>query len=398
VRRVTNRCDVVVVGLGAVGSATSYQLAKAGASVVGIDRFSPPHAYGSSHGETRITRLAVGEGAEYLPLVRRSHELWREIEESTGRRLLVACGGLIMGSPSATGQHGVEDFTSATIALAVAGGIDHEVLEAREVRRRFGVFEVTDEVAYFEPTAGYLRAEECVSAQLQLAERLGASIRRHETVRSVEEHASGVRVETDVGCYEASSAVLAGGPWMPELVPRLAAHLTVHRQVQYWFAIDGDDGRFASLPVFIWLHGKREGEYVYGFPGIDGPRGGVKLATESFGAETTPKSVDRELRLGEAAEMYEAHVRGRFTGLSSRCVRHSVCLYTVVPDFGFLVDVLGGHGNVVVASPCSGHGFKHSAAIGECAAALAMRRTPPFDLSAFRLARLAPHGSASAGD
>jgi len=395
---VAARCDVVVVGLGAVGSATTYQLARAGASVVGIDRFSPPHAQGSSHGETRITRLAVGEGAEYVPLVRRSHELWREIEEATGRSVLVACGGLIMGSPSATGQHGVEDFTSATIALATAHGIDHEVLEAHEVRRRFGVFEVTDEVAYFEPSAGYLRAEECVSAQLELAERLGASLRRNETVRSFEEHASGVRVETDVGSYEASSAVLAGGPWMPELVPALAQHLTVHRQVQYWFAIDGDHGRFASLPVFIWLHGRRDGQYAYGFPALDGPRGGVKVATETFGAETTPHSVDRELRPGEAAEMYEAHLKGRFTGLSSRCVRHSVCLYTVAPDFGFVVDVLEGHGNVVVASPCSGHGFKHSAAVGECAAALAMGRTPPLDLSAFRVARLATGGHAPLRD
>lgn len=382
------RCDVVVVGLGAVGSATARELARAGASVVGIDRFSPPHEQGSSHGETRITRLAVGEGAEYLPLVRRSHELWRELEAATGRQLLVECGGLIMGSPSATGQHGVGEFTSATIALAVAGGIDHEVLGADEVRRRFGVFEVTDEVAYFEPTAGYLRAEACVSAQLELAGRLGARLCRDETVRSVAEHAGGVRVVTDRQVYEAASVVLAAGPWLPGLVPSLAGHLAVHRQVQYWFATDRDHDRFASLPVFIWLHGPHDGEYVYGFPAVDGPAGGVKVATETFDAATTPASVDRGLREGEAAEMYAAHLEGRFRGLSPRCLRHTVCLYTVAPDFGFVLDALPGRGNVLVASPCSGHGFKHSAAIGECAAALALGCTPTIDVAAFRLDRL----------
>ena len=215
----TTRCDVVVVGLGAVGSATTYQLASAGATVVGIDRGSPPHTDGSSHGATRITRLAVGEGGEYVPLVRRSHELWREIEAQTGRELLVACGGLIMGRPTATGQHGVADFTTTTIEIARAHGIDHEVLSADEVRERFGVFGVTDELAYFEPSAGYLRPEACVAAQLELAERLGATIRRDETVRSVVEHADGVLVETSAGSYAAGSVVLAGGPWMPSSSP-----------------------------------------------------------------------------------------------------------------------------------------------------------------------------------
>jgi sarcosine oxidase len=387
---VVTRCDVVVVGLGAVGSATTYQLAKEGTSVVGIDRLSPPHAKGSSHGESRITRLAVAEGAEYVPLVRRSHELWSEIEAATGERLLVSCGGLIMGSPTSTGQHGVGDFTSTTIALARANGIDHEVFSAHEVRRRYGVFEVTDEVAYYEPTAGYLRAEACVSAQLELATRLGASLRLDETVRRVEEQASGVRIETDLERYEAGSVVLAAGPWMPELAPKLAPFLTVQRQVQCWFAIERDHERFESLPVFIWLHGTVDGAYVYGFPAVDGPLGGVKVATERFDAATTPQSVDRELRDGEAAELYAAHLEGRLSGLSASCVRHSVCLYTVTADFGFVLDVLPGHGHVVVASPCSGHGFKHSAAVGECVAALALERAAPLDLSRFGLERLTP--------
>lgn len=383
-----DRCDVVVVGLGAVGSAASYQLARSGASVIGIDRLSPPHAMGSSHGETRITRLAVGEGAEYAPLVARSHELWREIEAATGQRLLETCGGLIMGRPSATGQHGVGDFTQTTISLAEELGVAHEVLTAAEVRERFGVFEVIDELAYFEPSAGYLRADACVSAQLELAERLGASLRRDETVRAFDERAAGVVVTTDKGRYEASSVVLAGGPWMPELVPTLAPHLQVQRQVQYWWSIEANYEQYAALPIYIWLHGPEEGSLLYGFPAVDGRAGGMKVATETFGPPTTPQDVERTLRPGEAAAMYDRHLRGRFSGLSARLLRHATCLYTVTPDFGFIVDVLPGGGRVLIASPCSGHGFKHSAAIGECVAAMALGAAPPLDVTRFTLDRL----------
>jgi len=391
---VATRCDVLVVGLGAVGSAVAYQLARAGASVVGVDQFSPPHPYGSSHGETRITRLAVAEGAEYLPFVRRSHELWREVEAETGRSLLVACGGLIMGRATSTGQHGVEDFTAVTTNLAVANGIDHEVLSADEVRRRFGVFTLTDEVGYFEPTAGYLRAAECVAGQLELAARLGASLRRDERVVTWAASDAGVRVETVAERYLADRLVLAAGPWVPALVPVLAPHLRVHRQVQYWFDVGTNFERCAALPVFIWLHGEDPGAYLYGFPAIDGPSGGLKVATETFAASTTPQAVDRDVRDEEVAAMFDTHLQGRLPDLTARCLRHAVCLYTVTGDFGFLVDVLPGHPNVVVASPCSGHGFKHSAAIGEAVAALALDEPPALDVSHFSLARLGePRGA-----
>jgi sarcosine oxidase len=397
VRSVPTSCDVVVVGLGAVGSAAGYQLAKAGATVVGLDQFAPPHPHGSSHGETRITRLAVAEGAEYVPVVRRSHELWREIEAETGRRLLVACGGLVMGRTSSTGQHGVDDFTAVTIGLARANGIDHEVLSADEVRRRFGVFNTTDEVGYFEPTAGYLRADDCIASQLALASRLGASIRCDERVVSWATSASGVQVETDHGRYHAGRLVLAGGPWMPTLAPSLAPFLTIYRQVQYWFAVGANHERFEAMPVFIWLHGATPGAYAYGFPAIDGPAGGIKVATESFDAPTSPELVDRDVSDAEVSAMFEAHLRDLIPELTPTCVRRAVCLYTTTPDFGFIVDVLPEHPSVVVASPCSGHGFKHSAAIGEAVAALTLGAAPRFDVAPFGLARRSRPGVVTQG-
>src|SRR5580692_10504360 len=161
------RYQAIVIGLGAMGSAALYQLAKRGASVLGIDRYAPPHVHGSSHGDTRITRLAIGEGEHYTPLARRSHEIWREIEKETGADLLTVTGGLILSSPTKTAFTHVEDFFENTLAAARKHGIAHELLDAGEIRKRFPQFAVrNDEVGYFEKEAGFLRPEECVRSQL----------------------------------------------------------------------------------------------------------------------------------------------------------------------------------------------------------------------------------------
>ena len=383
----SDRCDVVVVGLGAMGSATTLQLARAGARVIGIDASSPPNPEGSSHGETRITRLAVGEGPPFVPLVARSHELWRQFEQEQDETLFVQCGGLILGRLRSSGQHGVANFVAATIEVARANGIVHEVLTASEIATRFGVFDVTDEIGYFEATAGYLRAPACVRAQLALARRAGATLRLNEQVVGWTSSGDGVEVVTDSGQVSAGAMVLAAGAWLPELAPELARVLSVQRQVQYWFDIDRDAQDFEALPIFIWMHGVEEGQYVYGFPATDGAHGGVKIATEVFGTPTTPRQVGREVPESEINEMYAMHVGSRFPGLARRCLRSAVCLYTVTPDFGFVIDRHPAHDNVIVASPCSGHGFKHSAAVGECVAELALSGSSSIDLSAFRLDR-----------
>jgi sarcosine oxidase len=387
---------VVVVGLGVVGGATAMHLARAGADVVGVDRFDPPHRLGSSHGETRITRLAVGEGAEYAPLVRRSHELWQELEAETGEQCYVPCGGLILGAPGSTGQHGVDHFAAATIDVATRHGIDHEVLAADEIRSRFPVLAATDEVGYFEPEAGYLRAEVCVAAQLATAGRHGARLRTHERALAVTERGGAVHVQTPSDTIVAARAVLSIGPWVGELAPTLADRCTVHREVQYWFALepDADVAAYERLPVFIWLHGSGPGALCYGFPAIGGADRGVKVATETFDAATTPDRVDRAVTDAEAAAMHREHLRGRLLGLSARCLRAETCLYTVTADFGFVVDTLPGSAHVIVVSACSGHGFKHAPAVGECAAALALGLAPAVDLAPFSLARLAARGAA----
>jgi sarcosine oxidase len=183
------RCDVAVVGLGAMGAATLYQLAKAGVKAVGIDRFAPPHDQGSSHGDTRITRLAVGEGAAYVPLVRRSHQIWRELEAQSGEALFEQCGVLVMRSSETTASHhGAADFVAQTIELGRTYGIDHEILTSSQIRARFPQFgPICDgAVGYFEPEGGFVRPEQCIATQLAAAQALGATLITGTTVSAVE--------------------------------------------------------------------------------------------------------------------------------------------------------------------------------------------------------------------
>lgn len=380
--------DVVVVGLGAMGSASLYQLARRGARVLGIDRWAPPHDRGSSHGESRITRQAVGEGDEYVPFVVRAHEIWRELEAESGESLLAPVGGLLLGRERESAwHHGQLDFVGRTIAVARRHGIAHEVLSPAEVAARFPQFRlVGDEVAYWEPGAGFLRPERCVAVQLDRARALGAAVHTAETVVRVTPSGRGVRIETDRASYAAAWAVLTAGAWMPELLGgAFAKLLTVHRQVLYWFA-PHDPAAFAPgrFPIFIWIHGAGGADHFYGFPVLDD---GVKLATEQFVETTDPGPVARSVAPAEIEEVYARHVRGRLPGIGDRCLRAAVCLYTTTPDARFVIDRHPDSERIIVASPCSGHGFKHSAAIGEAIAERVTGGTSRFDLAPFSLAR-----------
>ncbi|HEY1710207.1 MAG TPA: N-methyl-L-tryptophan oxidase [Rhizomicrobium sp.] len=383
--------DVIVLGLGATGSAALYQLAKRGARVLGIDRYAPPHIHGSSHGDTRITRLAIGEGAHYTPLVRRSHAIWREMERETGAKLMTQTGGLILSSAAKTSHTHVEDFFDNTIAAAKQHNIAHERLDASEIRRRFPAFAVRDdETGYYEPEAGYLRPEACVETNLALACKHGAAIHFHEKALRFDAAPDHVTVTTEQGVYNACKLVLAAGPWLPELLaPAHAAPFRIYRQVLVWFDVEGSIAPFEPqrFPVFIWeLQGLDQG--LYGFPAIDGPRGGVKVATEQYVATTTPDAAARDISAQEIAAMHATYIAPHFPRLSPRAVKVATCLYTVTPDAGFVVDTHPDSQRVIVASPCSGHGFKHSAALGEVLADLVETGQARADISAFRLSRL----------
>lgn len=377
--------DVVVVGLGAMGSAALHHLARAGARVRGIDRFEPPHDRGSTHGDTRITRLAIGEGPEYVPLAVRSHELWREIEATTGEELLTVTGGVVLGRPGTRGQHGPGDFLATTVAAARAHGLAHEVLDAAALAERLPPFALTgEERGMYEPTAGFVRPERAVAAQLRLAQEHGAEITTGERVLE----AGDGRVVTDAGTVTAGAVVLTAGPWLTELRPELAPAFTVTRQVLHWFEVDpASYEAHRDLPVFIWLTGDGSEEFVYGFPAIDGPYGGLKVASEQFRTTTTPDACDREVTPGESQAMHARYLAHRLPGLRPTTVRATVCLYTSTADSRFVIDAHPDDGTLLVVSPCSGHGFKHSAAIGEAVAERVLTGTSAIDLEPFAFAR-----------
>ena len=378
--------DVIVVGLGAMGSAALYQLARRGVSVIGIDRFTPPHDRGSSHGESRITRQAIGEGDEYVPFALRSHEIWRELEANTGRSLLSPIGGLIIGRPTDAGIHGHADFVGRTIAAASRFNIEHEVLASGEVTSRYPQFRLAgDETCYYEPGAGFIRPEECIATQLEGAHALGAALRMGEAVTRLTADATSVTVITSAATYTAARAIVTAGAWVPRLLGGVYEKiLRVYPQALYWFAAD-DPAEFSPgrFPIFIWRHGPGEDEHFYGFPVVGQ---GVKVATEQFIRTVDPDDPPEAPADADARRMHDAHVRRHLAGLSAHCVQAVTCRYTVAPGFSFVIDRHPEWERVLVASPCSGHGFKHSAAIGEALAERAIDGASRFDLSPFSLA------------
>jgi sarcosine oxidase len=385
--------DILVVGLGAVGSAALYQSSKLGADAIGIDRFIPPHDQGSSHGDTRITRQAIGEGRDFVPLVLRSNHIWEELERASGRSLMVRNGGLILASPDMPGDHhGSTSFVQDTISAAIAFGIPHQVLNAAEIRQHFPQFRLRgDEVGYFESGAGFLRPEACIETQLLRAKELGAQIFTSEVVLDIKPLYDGtVEVKTTRNSYPVGHVIVTAGPWIPKLLSEDLAHLfATYRQILCWFALAKNPGRYTpeQFPVFIWITGNRPCDMMYGFPAVDGPSGGMKISTEQYEATVDPDAIERAISSAVTNALYADYIAPRFPDVSSECLRSTTCLYTVTPDAKFIVDKFPSQENITFASACSGHGFKHSAALGEALAQQALGTPPIVDLSAFSLQR-----------
>jgi sarcosine oxidase len=378
---------VIVVGLGAMGSAACFQLAVRGVSVLGIDQFNPPHPWGSTHGETRITRLATGEGREYVPLVRRSHELWVEIEQQAQAQLLTRTGIVILAHPSSP-------FLNETRASAREYEIEHEDVRNAELRMRFPMFAVGEETeGYYEPAAGYLRPEAAVAVQLALARRNTARLQLGERVARWTASPNGVTVTTDAATYEADQLLLCAGAWIGELFPGGQDIFAVYRQLLYWFPILEGYPQLRDMPPFVWdFGGETPGGIVhldgfYGLPALDGPAGGVKVASETYEHPTTPDGRQHPATEAETAQMYERCIEPYLPWLGSDAIKTVSCLYTSTRGSRFVIDRHPEHESVLIVSACSGHGFKHSAAIGEAVAQCLTGHQPDIDLCPFKLSR-----------
>ena len=352
--------DVVVCGLGAMGSAALHHLARRGKRVLGLERYTPGHDRGSSHGSTRIIRLGYFEHPSYVPLLRRAYTLWRELETAVGRRLLHVTGIAEIGPPAGP-------LVQGTLASARLHDLRHEVLPSPELMRRFPAFRVPqDYVAVLQPDGGFLEAEPSIAAHLALASAAGACIRSGETVRAIEPSAGRVRVITDRGTVEAGAAIVAAGAWTKSLLPEFGATLRVTREVMGWFAMpDGDPSSAGQLPVFI----------------IESRHG------MHYGNETVdPDAYDRTVSAEDEA-LIRAAIADHLPVANGELTAAKTCLYTMTPDGDFLIDHLPGAPNIIVASPCSGHGFKFAPVIGEVLADLATTGTTAHDIGRFSLRR-----------
>ena len=373
--------DVIVIGLGAMGSAAACALARGRRRVLGLDRFTPPHTLGSSHGRTRIIREAYFEHPLYVPLVRRALECWRELERASGRTLLRQTGGISIGPEDGVLVRGV-------LASAREHGIPHRVLSAAGVRRLYPVLQPLDGmVGVVEDRAGVLFAEACLTTMLALAARAGAELHTDEPVSGWHVERGGeapVRVTTDRGEYAARQLVIAAGSWTPSLVPELAPALTVTRQVIHWFEPAAHAASLApdQCPVTLWEYAPDR--MFYTLPDFGD---GVKVGVHTDREVTDPEHADRRSHPQQAARVIDL-LRRFMPHAKGRLAESQVCLYTNTPDLHFVVDFHPAHGEVLVLSPCSGHGFKFASVIGEVAAELLATGGSRFDLSAFRVERL----------
>ncbi|HEY4219597.1 MAG TPA: N-methyl-L-tryptophan oxidase [Gemmatimonadaceae bacterium] len=352
--------DAIVVGLGAVGSSTTYELAKRGLRVLGLDRYAPPHSYGSSHGGSRIIREAYFEGSEYVPLVRRAYELWAELERDSRVALLTPTGGLTIGAPDG-------ELVSGALRSARMHGIAHELLGPKDVAQRFPEFRLDDGMAaVYEERAGVLDPEACVAASIAEAVKHGAEIRTGERVSNWSASPGGVKVETADGTVAGKTLVLATGAWLAATLRPLNLGLWVERQVMHWFgpAARQTSAERVAAPVTVWQFSPDF--MIHTTPDLGG---GSKVAIHHSGEPVTPETIRRDVSLQEVADI-EALVARYIPGLEPRVLRSATCMYTNTPDQHFLIDRMSAR-NVVIASACSGHGFKFAPAVGEIVARLA---------------------------
>ena len=371
--------DVIVIGLGAMGSAVAYQLASRGARVLGIEAFTAGHELGSSGGLTRIIRLAYFEHPSYVPMLRAAWELWPQIEAEAGDdQLIKVTGGLYVGR---RGSYVLE----GSLRSAREHGLAHELLDAAETRRRFPALAPDDDMeTLHEPLAGILFAPECIRAHLKLAERHGAELRFEERVTAWEGNSAGLTVTTDKGAYSADRIVLAAGAWLPKLAPQLALPLTVERNVVFWFQPSSSPETFEADRLPVWIMELDDEHAFYGFPALPGQ--GAKISRHHGGTVVDPDRVDRNATAQDELPVRE-FIRRHMPNANGPRLDARACMYTNTPDYNFVLDFHPSDRRIVIASPCSGHGFKFSNVVGSIAADMVLTGTTSFDIGFLSLDR-----------
>lgn len=370
--------DVVVIGLGAHGSSAIYHLSKTGYKVCGTDRFMPPHTHGSSHGQSRIIRQAYHESPLYVPLVKEAYNLWNELEEVSGKKLLLKTGGIILGSADSMVIAGAK-------LSAETHGVRYEYLHSKEISERFPALKPTEEtVAVVEQNAGILYPEACIKANLKQAADNGATLLYNEVVTAIIPKNNSVEIITDKGKYQSSKLIVSAGAWLNDLLPQLQLPLTIKRQVLFWFKNTNtqlQEYLFPDkLPIYIWEY--THGRIFYGFPDLGD---GIKTAPHHEGQPIHPDLLSQNVSTDEINDMKK--IADKYLAMDSVFNYSAVCMYTNTPDEHFIIDYHPAYKNIIIASPCSGHGFKFSSVIGKILSDMTMEQQVQFDILPFRIGR-----------
>lgn len=369
--------DVIVMGLGAMGSAACCALSRRGLSTLGIEQFAIGHDRGSSHGDTRVIRKAYFEDPRYVPMAQRAFTLWHELENATGEKLVHLTGCLNLGPAEHECVRGARQS-------AEQHGLPFEMLDAAEVCRRWPGFVPNEhDVGVFEADAGYLRPELCIDAMIRLAKSHGCCVETERRVIGWRRDGEHLLVETDADTWQCHHLVICAGPWLPVVARELNLPLRVERQVQTWFAPARPElfsvGRF---PVFIHFLADRA---YYGIPASHRPW--VKIARHHGGIITTADEVDRSISAADEADI-RSYIQRHLPEASGPLMEGKVCLYTNTPDDHFIVDRHPDHANVLIAGGFSGHGFKFAPVIGQMLAEMVTDGRSSLPIEMFSLKRL----------
>jgi sarcosine oxidase len=371
------RFDVIVVGLGAIGSAALYHLARKNLAVLGIERFALGHDLGSSHGATRIIRLSHYERLSYVPLLKRAYTLWHALEAAAARQLIHTTGIVEIGPPDGP-------LVAGTVAASKTHGLEFEILDADQLMGRFPAFRVPSHfVGVLQPDGGFIEAAAALDTHIRLAIQAGAQVRTGEAVRSIQQTADAVRIETDQAEFESEAVIVALGPWTKKLLPELPVTLEPKRQVVGWFE-PNEPSLFSADKFPVFLLESRHGIH-FGLPQHDEP--GIKVARHyPYGPTIDPDSCDRLVTRDDEAAI-RSSVAEFLPAAGGPLVAAKTCIYTMTPDETFIIDRLPNCARIIVASPCCGHGFKFAPVIGEVLSDLATIGRTQHDISDFRLGR-----------
>ncbi len=379
----TSHFDAIVIGIGAMGSATLYQLAKRGWNVLGIEQFSIPHEMGSSHGLTRIIRLAYYEDPSYVPLLRRSFQLWHELERESGQKLFYQTGSIDMGPPDS-------DVFAGSLQSCIEHDLEYQVLNSRQLTQRFPGYQMPGEtMAVYQPQGGLLVPERCIAAYAELALKHGASLHSNERVQGWDILADErIAVQTDRATYTADKLVICSGAWAYKLVPSLTDIALPERQVLIWLQTKEPE-IFTSERFPVWNSAVDEGRF-YGFPEFNpsGKTPGMKFGRWHHRHERCdPDTLDRNV-YPEDEQVLRGFAERYFPAGAGETLKMSTCMFTNTADEHWLLTTLPDAPQVAVAAGFSGHGFKMASVIGEIMADLAQHGSTGHDISLHSFVRL----------